>query len=61
MDKRSKKIAREKANRLKLVFHYMYKKMKNVIRRIFTSVIMPRYFIHFRPKIGFKSALGSFI
>ena len=39
---------------------YICRKMENVIRRNFTSVIMPPNFIHFRPKIGFKISLGDF-
>ena len=34
--------------------------MENVIRRIFTSVVIPPNFIHFQPKISFKSVLGNF-
>ena len=33
--------------------------MENVIRCIFTSVVMLPNFIHFRPKIGFKNTLES--
>ena len=50
----------EKAHRLKLKYYYIYRKMEDVIRHIFTSVVMPLNFIHFRPKVGFQIALWSF-
>ena len=34
--------------------------MENVIRHIFTSVVMVPNFINFRPKIGFESVLVTF-
>ena len=59
-DKSDVKEAREKTYRLKLEFYNTDRKMKNINRRIFTSVIMHLIFMHFRKKISFKSALEIF-
>ena len=55
-----KKKAREKTYRLKLEFYNADRKMKNIIRLIFISLIMRPIFMHFRQKINFKIALESF-
>ena len=41
--------------------YYFDRKVKNAIRFIFTSVVMPLKFIHFRQKIDFKSNLENFV
>ena len=41
-------------------FYSFNRKMENVIRRIFASVIIPLNFISFHPKVGFKIVLGTF-
>ena len=43
-NKTNKKGTREKAHRLKLESYYIYRKMESLIRRIFTSVVMPKRF-----------------
>ena len=59
-DKRDEKEARKKTYRLKLEFYNTDKKMKNIIRLIFISMIMHPNFMHFRQKISFKCALEIF-
>ena len=54
------KKAFEKAHQLKLEIYSIYRKMKNVIGRIFISIIMHPIFMRFRLKISLKSALGKF-
>ena len=42
-------------------FYRIQRKMENVIRLIFTPILMPPNFIYFLAKIYFKSALESFV
>ena len=46
-DKSNEKVAHEKTYWLKLEFCYTDRKMKNIIRRIFSSIIMHPNFMHF--------------
>ena len=50
----------EKTYPLKLAFYNTDRKIKNIIRRIFNSIIMHPNFMHFRQKIRFTSALENF-
>ena len=59
-DKNSKKVTSEKAPRLKLGSYYIYRKIENIIKCTFASIIMPLNFIHFHQKIGIKSGLENF-
>ena len=58
--KRDEKVVREKKYLLKLEFFNTVRKMKNIIRCLFISVIMHPNFTHIRQKIRFKSALEIF-
>ena len=60
MDKSDGKMVCEKSYQLKLEFYNIDRKMKNVIRPIFISIIMHLNFMHFCQIISFKSALESF-
>ena len=53
-------VAREKAYRLQLEFHYIDRKMENIIRPIFTSIVMNTNFIHYGYKIVFKKCIRKF-
>ena len=55
-----KKVALMGIYRLKLEFYNTDRKMKNILRHIFISIIMRPNFMHCRQKISFKSALESF-
>ena len=58
---KSEKVACLESHCLKFGSDYICRKNeKNVIRRIFSSIVIPANFIHFRQRIGFKSALGNF-
>ena len=46
---------------LDLGFYNTYRKMKNVIKRIFPLLEMPPNFIRFRQNVGFQSPFGNFI
>ena len=59
-DKSDEKVTHKKAHWLKLEFYYIYRKMENLIRRCFTSVVMTSNFIYFRLKVSFKIVLNSF-
>ena len=59
-DKREEKVIRENTFLLKLDFCNADRKMKNIIRCIFISIIMHPNFVHFRQKISFKRALENF-
>ena len=50
------KVACEKTYWLKLKFHNTHRKVKNIIRCVFTLVIMHPIFMHLPKKISFKSA-----
>ena len=52
-------MARKKTHRLKLELYNADRKMKNVIRYIFKTII-PTDFIRFCKKINFKTALEYF-
>ena len=59
-DKSDEKVVREKIYLLKLELYNTDRKMKNIIRGIFGSVITHPNFMHFSQKISFKSALEIF-
>ena len=60
-NKRDEKVVCKKTYLLKLEFYNTERKMKNIIRRIYTLIIMNPNFMHFCQKISSKRALGSFI
>ena len=59
-DKSDQTVAREKSYRLKPDFYNTVRKMKNIIRRIFTSIFTHPIFMHVCLQISFKNALESF-
>ena len=59
-DESAEKVACEKSYLLKLEFYNTDRKMKKIIRHIFTSLITHPIFMHFHQKSSFKSALESF-
>ena len=59
--KMREKITRKKAHRLKVKYYYICRKIENIIRRIFTLVIMsPKLINFFFSKVAFKIDLGGF-